>query len=312
MKKNKKWTVWSVLGVILVTIFAVMCLTPLVYMILVSFTDSESLYIKLSDIHPNLSNYYYAIFERNFGRALWNSVVTVVGSCLLVDIVASMAGYGFAKKPIPGKETLFQGYLATMMIPGQVTLIPMFLMINALGWTNTYRALILPMVGAFGIFLMRQFMEGLPNELLEAAEIDGCGEVRRFVTIVLPLVQPALITLTIFTFNGAWNNFLWPLIINTRSSMNVLTITMATLSSNQTTNYGMVMAGATLTFVFPFLLYVFLQKQFVEGVQWAASRVKIKGAAVQSLPSASHPFSKRGARRRKGMRGSFFSKIRSC
>lgn len=142
----------------------------------------------------------------------------------------------------------------------------MFLMINALGWTNTYRALILPMVGAFGIFLMRQFMEGLPNELLEAAEIDGCGEVRRFVTIVLPLVQPALITLTIFTFNGAWNNFLWPLIINTRSSMNVLTITMATLSSNQTTNYGMVMAGATLTFVFPFLLYVFLQKQFVEGV----------------------------------------------
>lgn len=146
-------------------------------------------------------------------------MVTVVGSCLLVDIVASMAGYGFAKKPIPGKETLFQGYLATMMIPGQVTLIPMFLMINALGWTNTYRALILPMVGAFGIFLMRQFMEGLPNELLEAAEIDGCGEVRRFVTIVLPLVQPALITLTIFTFNGAWNNFLWPLIINTRSSI---------------------------------------------------------------------------------------------
>ena len=93
-----------------------------------------------------------------------------------------------------------------------------------------------------------------------------CGELHRFFTIVLPLVQPALITLTIFTFNGAWNNFLWPLIINTRSSMHVLTITMATLTSNQTTNYGMVMAGATLTFVFPFLLYVFLQKQFVEGV----------------------------------------------
>lgn len=109
-------------------------------------------------------------------------------------------------------------------------------------------------------------MEGLPNELLEAAEIDGCGEVRRFVTIVLPLVQPALITLTIFTFNGAWNNFLWPLIINTRSSMNVLTITMATLSSNQTTTYGMVHGRRDADLVFPFLLYVFLQKQFVEGV----------------------------------------------
>lgn len=264
MKKN--WTIWSVLGVILVSLFAILCLTPLIYMLLVSFTDSDSLYISLSDVHFDLSNYRYAIFERNFGRALLNSVITVVGSCLLVDIVAAMAGYGFAKKPIPGKEPLFQGYLATMMIPGQVTLIPMFIMINAIGWTNTYQALILPMVGAFGIFVMRQFMDTVPNELLEASEIDGCGEIRRFLTIVLPLVQPALITLTIFTFNAAWNNFLWPLIINTRSSMHVLTITMATLSSNQTTNYGMVMAGATLTFVFPFVLYIFLQKQFVEGI----------------------------------------------
>lgn len=263
---KKKWNVWSVLGVILVSLFAVMCLTPLIYMLLVSFTDSDSLYISLSDIRLNFSNYTYAIFERNFGRALLNSIIAVVGSCLLVDIVASMAGYGFAKKPIPGKETLFQGYLATMMIPGQVTLIPMFLMINAIGWTNTHQALILPMVGAFGIFLMRQFMEAIPDELLEAAEIDGCGELHRFVVIVMPLVQPALITLTIFTFNSAWNNFLWPLIINTRSSMHVLTITMATLSNNQTTNYGMVMAGATLTFLFPFILYVFLQKQFVEGI----------------------------------------------
>ena len=127
-------------------------------------------------------------------------------------------------------------------------------------------ALILPMVGAFGIFLMRQFMVAVPNELLEAAEIDGCGEVRMFVTIVISLVQPALITLTVFTFNAAWNNFLWPLIINTRSEMAVLPVTMSTLNSNSTTNYGMVMAGATLTFLFPFILYLFLQKQFVEGI----------------------------------------------
>ena len=263
---KKRWTVFSAFGVVLITFFAILCLTPLIYMILVSFTDSESLYIQASDIHINLDNYIYAIVKRNFGRALWNSVVTVVGSCLLVDLVASMAAYGFEKKPVPGKEALFQGYLATMMIPGQVVLIPMFVMINYVGWTNTYAALILPMVGAFGIFLMRQFMVGVPNELLEAAEIDGCGEVRRFATIVIPLVQPALITLTIFTFTAAWNNFLWPLIINTRSNMHVLTITMATLSSNSTTNYGMVMAGATLTFLFPFTLYIFLQKQFVEGI----------------------------------------------
>lgn len=263
---KKKWTIFSGLGVTLITLFAFLCLAPLVYMILVSFTDSESLYIHLDDIRLNFDNYVYAITKRNFGQALINSVITVVGSCLLVDIVSAMAAYGFEKKPVPGKELLFQGYLATMMIPGQVLLIPMFVMINKAGMTNTYSAMILPMIGAFGIFLMRQFMVAVPNELLEAAEIDGCGELRRFSTIVIPLVQPALITLTVFTFNAAWNNFLWPLIINTRSSMHVLTITMATLSSNSTTNYGMVMAGATLTFFFPFVLYVFLQKQFVEGI----------------------------------------------
>ena len=263
---KKRVSFGGVIGTLLTTLFAAMCITPLIYMVAVSFTDSESLYISLSDLRFSFDNYVYAIVKRNFGRALWNSIVTVVGSCLLVDLVSAMAAYGFEKKPVPGKEALFQGYLATMMIPGQVILIPMFVMINYAHLTNTYAALILPMVGAFGIFLMRQFMVQVPNELLEAAEIDGCGEIRRFVTIVLPLVQPALITLTIFTFNAAWNNFLWPLIINTRSDMHVLPVTMATLSSNSTTNYGMVMAGATLTFLFPFVLYIFLQRQFVEGI----------------------------------------------
>ena len=261
-----KITAGKVIGTVLVTLFAVLCVLPLLYMVAVSFTDSQSLNIRLSDLRPDLSNYVYAITKRNFGLALKNSVITVVGSCLLVDVVSTMAAYGFEKKPVPGKEALFQGYIATMMIPGQVILIPMFMMMNRAHLSNTYAALILPMVGAFGIFLMRQFMVAVPNELLEAAEIDGCGEVRRFLTIAVPLVQPALITLTVFTFNAAWNNFLWPLIINTRSEMAVLPVTMSTLSSNSTTNYGMVMAGATLTFLFPFILYLFLQRQFVEGI----------------------------------------------
>ena len=263
---KQRITAGRIVGTVLVTLFAMLCVLPLLYMVAVSFTDSETLYIKLKDLRPDISNYVYAITKRNFGLALKNSVITVVGSCLLVDIVSTMAAYGFEKKPVPGKETLFQGYIATMMIPGQVILIPMFMMMNRAHLSNTYAALILPMVGAFGIFLMRQFMVAVPNELLEAAEIDGCGEARRFVTIVIPLVQPALITLTIFTFNAAWNNFLWPLIINTRSEMRVLPVTMSTLASNSTTNYGMVMAGATLTFLFPFVLYIFLQRQFVEGI----------------------------------------------
>ena len=263
---KQKNTAGRIIGTVLVSLFEALCVLPLIYMVAVSFTDSQTLHIKISDLRLDLSNYIYAITKRNFGLALKNSVITVVGSCLLVDVVSTMAAYGFEKKPVPGKETLFQGYIATMMIPGQVILIPMFMMMNRAHLTNTFAALILPMVGAFGIFLMRQFMVAVPNELLEAAEIDGCGEIRRFTTIVVPLVQPALITLTVFTFNAAWNNFLWPLIINTRSEMAVLPVTMSTLSSNSTTNYGMVMAGATLTFIFPFILYLFLQKQFVEGI----------------------------------------------
>lgn len=266
MQKRESKNIWSYIGAALVTLFAIMCVTPLIYMAMVSFTSSETLYIKASDIKLNLDNYRFVFVNRNFGRALWNSLIIVVGSCLLVDIVSTMAAYGFEKKPVPGKEKLFSAYLATMMIPGQVVLLPMFVMINNLNLTNTYSAIIIPMVGAFGIFMMRQFMVGVPDELLEAAEIDGSGEVRTFVSIVIPLVQPALVTLTIFTFTSAWNGFLWPLIINTRSEMHTLTVAMNTLSGMANTNYGLVMAGATLTFLFPFLLYIFLQKQFVEGI----------------------------------------------
>ena len=144
MKQNL--TVGKVIGTVLVSLFAVLCVLPLIYMVAVSFTDSQSLHIKLSDLRLDLSNYVYAITKRNFGLALKNSVITVVGSCLLVDIVSTMAAYGFEKKPVPGKEALFQGYIATMMIPGQVILIPMFMMMNQAHLTNTYAALILPMV----------------------------------------------------------------------------------------------------------------------------------------------------------------------
>ena len=264
---KKKLTPAVVTGTVLCTVFAVICVLPLCYMALMSFTQSTSLRMRLEDVRLfDFSNFEYAIVNRGFGQAFWNSVIVTVGSCLLVDIVSAMAAYGFEKKPVPGRETLFQIYLATMMVPGQVALISMFVMVNNIGLSNTYWALILPMIGAFGIFLMRQFMQGVPNELIEAAEIDGSGELRTFATIVLPLTQPALITLTVFTFTSSWNNFLWPLIITTRSNMFTLTVAMSTLSSMNDTNYGLVMAGATLTFIFPFLLYIFLQKQFVEGI----------------------------------------------
>ncbi len=136
-QKEKRFSPWVALGTALITLFAIVCLAPLIYMVAVSFTDSESLYIRLDDLRPSFYNYWYAIVKRDFGTALKNSIITVAGSCLLVDLVSAMAAYGFEKKPVPGKEALFQGYLATMMIPGQVVLIPMFVMVNRAGLTNT-------------------------------------------------------------------------------------------------------------------------------------------------------------------------------
>ena len=177
-----------------------------------------------------------------------------------------MAAYGFEKKNFPGRELLFRVYLLTLMIPGQVTMIPVFLMMRDLGLMNTFVALILPSCDAFGVFLIKQFMGSVPDALLEAAEIDGAGEIYKFTQIVIPLITPALVSLTVFTFISSWNNFLWPLVICTDSNMHTLTVALSLLKGRFETNYGLVMAGSTMTFIFPFLLYVFLQKQFVEGI----------------------------------------------
>ena len=161
---------------------------------------------------------------------------------------------------------MFAIYLATLAVPGQVTMIPVFLMMRNLGLMNSYIALILPSCDAFGVFLIKQFMSSVPDALLEAAEIDGASEPYKFTQIVIPLIMPALVSLTVFTFISSWNSFLWPLVICTDSSMHTLTVALSLLKGRFETNYGIVMAGSTMTFLFPFILYVFLQKQFVEGI----------------------------------------------
>lgn len=153
-----------------------------------------------------------------------------------------------------------------MMIPGQATLIPVFTIMKHLQLLNTYAALVLPLINAFGVFLIHQFMIGIPDELIEAARIDGCGEHRIFARIILPLIKPVLISLLIFTFISAWNDFLWPLVATTKSDMQTLTLSLSTLKGNFTTNYGLVMSGSTIAFVPPFILYCFLQRQFIEGI----------------------------------------------
>nr|WP_250649119.1 MULTISPECIES: carbohydrate ABC transporter permease [unclassified Actinomyces] len=177
-----------------------------------------------------------------------------------------MAAFAFAKKPFPGSGLLFWVYLATMMVPGQITLIPLFIIMRDLGLLNTYISLSLPVINAFGVFLIYQFMGGIPDELIEAARIDGASDLRIFLSIVVPLIRPVLVALTVFTFLTVWNDFLWPLVSISDQEMNTVTVAVSNLQGAFAKRYGLVMAGATISFIVPLTVYLVLQRQFVEGV----------------------------------------------
>ncbi len=266
-KKIHSWSLLSVLGILALVLFGIICIAPFIYMIIMSFTKSTTLMIHMKEIHfTDFSNYNYVFQKSGFFRSLLNSVIVVGCSCLLNCIISSMAAYGFEKKQFPGKEKIFKVYLATLMIPSQVTMIPVFIIMKRMNVLNTYFSLVVLILNAFGVFLIRQFMASVPDELIEAAKVDGCPEYKIFIQIVIPLIKPVLVSLVVFTFVTSWNDFLWPLISTTDDSMYTLTVALSLLKTQYQTNYGLVMAGATVSFVFPFVLYVFLQKQFVEGI----------------------------------------------
>lgn len=265
VKKRGRPAVSTVLVAALI-LMSLAALTPFLYMALVSLTDKTQMDLNFDVSTFSLANYGRVFRNFHIGQNLYNSIVVTGMACVLNCLVSAMAAYAFAKKKFPCRDILFAVYLATLMIPSQVTLIPVFTIIRALGLMNTHIALALPVVNAFGVFLVRQFMMNVPDDLLEAARIDGCGEVRLFATIVVPLVKPVLISLTIFTFITSWNDFLWPLVIATKPEMHTLTLAISALKGSYSTNYGLVMAGSTLAFLPPFLLYIALQRQFVEGI----------------------------------------------
>ena len=183
-------------------------------------------------------------------------------------VFCSMLGYAFAKIDFWGRTWLFRLVLATLMIPGMVLLVPLFVLISNLGMVNTYFGLILPfLAGPFGVFLMRQFMQGIPDELIDAARVDGAGELRIFATVVLPLCKPALATLGILTFLGSWNNFLWPLVVASTEDMYTLPVALALYSVGQnSTNYGLLLAGSCVVLVPVLVVFLTMQRHFVQGL----------------------------------------------
>lgn len=217
---------------------------------------------------PTLDN-YRELFERlDFPRYFWNSTIIaglITGSNLLF---CSMVGYALAKIEFRGRDKLFVLIIATMMVPSSVTLVPLFVLMSRLELVNTYAGAILPTAaGAFGVFLMRQFIMGLPNELLEAARVDGAGHLGIFTRIVLPLSTAPLAVLAIFTFLGAWNAFLWPLIILQDEAMYTLPVALGTFAIGEhNTDYGLLMAGSVAIVAPIVVVFLALQRYFTDSI----------------------------------------------
>jgi len=216
---------------------------------------------------PTLDHYRILFSRLNLAAYLLNSTLVaalVTGLSLLIN---SMAGYAFAKLRFKGRDRLFRWLLASMVIPAQVAMLPLFLMLKEMGLVNTYGGVIIPgMASIFGIFLIRQYALSIPDSLLDAARIDGAGEFRIYRTLVLPLCKPILVTLAIFTFMGAWNDFMWPLIILTDDDLYTLPVALANLLGEHVQDAELMMAGSVLTVLPVILLFLALQKYYIEGL----------------------------------------------
>ncbi|MDU0346719.1 carbohydrate ABC transporter permease [Microbacterium sp. KSW2-29] len=206
--------------------------------------------------------------QLNFGQFFGNSIVVALFTVAGNLVFCSMVGYALAKMNFPGKKALFVVVMVTLMVPGVVTFVPLFVMVSSLGLVDSYAALILPFVTTpLGVFLMRQFMLGIPDPLLEAARIDGAGELRIFARIVMPLCGPPLATLGILTFLASWNNFLWPLVAAQTEAKYTLPVALSLYSTGQNaTDYGLLLAGSVLVIAPIILLFVFLQRYFIQGI----------------------------------------------
>ncbi len=218
--------------------------------------------------HPaNWSAYGEAWRAQDFTRYILNSTAVSVAITVGNLLLASLAGYSLSKFRYFGRNFLFLLILSTMMLPLEVTMVPLFLIIKKLNWPNTYSGLIVPfLVEGFGVFLMRQYLLGIPNELIEAARIDGASELRIYAQIVLPLCKPALAALGVFTFREAWDMYIWPLIIVTKDSLRTLPLGISLFMSSFGTAWDQLMAVAAIGTLPMILLFFFLQRSFIQGI----------------------------------------------
>lgn len=265
-KKNRAKILMYTVTILLVLLF----LFPLIWMLLTSFKSAEEILRIPPTIFPdsiNLDNYKTALDKQPVFRFLLNSFIISIASAAFSVLITAMAGYGFSKFKFRGKEAMFFLILSFLIVPFQSIVVPLYRWITKFGLVDTYLGIALPLlVSAFGVFLMRQAMDTIPNDLIEAARIDGCGEFKTFLFVVFPNVKTFVATQAIIKFLWSWNEFYWPLVITNKPEMKVITVGIQAFTSMYYTEYNLVMAVAVLSILPMVIMFAIFQKGIVRAV----------------------------------------------
>jgi len=260
---------------VVIIVGALIMFFPFLWTIITSISPGAGLGVtpKLIPDNPSLEAYGQLFTEQPFARIILNSFLLAAITTVVQLFTSATAGYAFSRLPFRGQTAVFAVYLATMMIPLQVLIVPLFVELKTFGLLNTYLGALLPtFASAFGIFLLRQAINQVPRELDEAATLDGAGHFRIFGSVILPNIRPALATLTVFAFMGSWNSFLWPLVVLRKPELQTLPIALAGLQGQYVSEWDIIMAGSVVSVLPMLALYIFAQKYVIQGV--AASGIK--------------------------------------
>lgn len=275
MTRKTKNRIITIIITICLMLAALLCIFPFYWMILNSFKQPLDIFKVPVDIFTfDLTlDSYKAVFSYGDGliwRAYLNSLIIASLSTIGTLFTSSLAAFAFAKLKFKGSKPIYSLFIATLMVPGQVTMLPLFIIFAQIGWVDSFLPLIIPgvMINTYGVFMLRSFIVSIPNELLEAAEVDGCGYFRKYVSIILPLCKPSLVTLGLFTFIGSWNNYFGQLIYLSSEELTTLPLLIAGLRETHMTGieWGRIMSATTLSVIPIAIIYLKCQKYFVQGI----------------------------------------------
>ncbi|HFF8187908.1 TPA: carbohydrate ABC transporter permease [Streptococcus pyogenes] len=271
---KKKLTASDILTTVMLCVLTILFIFPFYWIMTGAFkapADTIMIPPQWWPKAPTIENFKALVVQNPALKWLWNSVFISVATMFLVCGTSSLAGYALAKKRFYGQRLLFSIFIAAMALPKQVVLVPLVRIVNFMGIHDTLAAVILPLVGwPFGVFLMKQFSENIPTELLESAKIDGCGEIRTFFNVAFPIVKPGFAALAIFTFINTWNDYFMQLVMLTSRENLTISLGVATMQAEMATNYGLIMAGAAMAAVPIVTVFLVFQKSFTQGITMGA------------------------------------------